>query len=250
MSQIRGANVLVTGGANGIGKLMGLKCLQEGAANLIIWDINEDNLQKTARDFSSKGYKNVHTFVVDVSNTDDIEKSATEVLLEIGNIDILFNNAGIVAGKKSFWEHTAKDIDKTLSINVSGVMNVTRVFIQDMIKQRKGHIINIASASGLIPLPKGSVYASSKWAVLGWSESLRMEFELEGKDLHVTTVCPSFIDTGMFKGVKAPILFPLLQPEDVTNKIIKAVKNNDAMLLMPENVNIVPFERSFPGKNI
>ena len=126
---------MVTGGANGIGKLMGLKCLQEGAANLIIWDINEDNLQKTARDFSSKGYKNVHTFVVDVSNTDDIEKSATEVLLEIGNIDILFNNAGIVAGKKSFWEHTAKDIEKTLSINVSGVMNVTRVFIQDMIKQ-------------------------------------------------------------------------------------------------------------------
>jgi all-trans-retinol dehydrogenase (NAD+) len=249
MSQIRGTNVLVTGGANGIGKLMGLKCLQEGAANLIIWDINEDNLQKTARDFSSKGYKNVHTFVVDVSNTDDIEKSATEVLLEIGNIDILFNNAGIVAGKKSFWEHTAKDIEKTLSINVSGVMNVTRVFIQDMIKQRKGHIINIASASGLIPLPKGSVYASSKWAVLGWSESLRMEFELEGKDLHVTTVCPSFIDTGMFKGVKAPILFPLLQPEDVTNKIIKAVKNNDAMLLMPENVNIVPFLKGvFPTK--
>jgi all-trans-retinol dehydrogenase (NAD+) len=112
MSQIRGTNVLVTGGANGIGKLMGLKCLQEGAANLIIWDINEDNLQKTARDFSSKGYKNVHTFVVDVSNTDDIEKSATEVLLEIGNIDILFNNAGIVAGKKSFWEHTQKTLRK------------------------------------------------------------------------------------------------------------------------------------------
>jgi all-trans-retinol dehydrogenase (NAD+) len=170
-------------------------------------------------------------------------------LLEIGNVDMLFNNAGIVAGKKSFWEHTAKDIEKTLSINISGVMNVTRVFIQDMIKQRKGHIINIASASGLIPLPKGSVYASSKWAVLGWSESLRMEFELEGKDLHVTTVCPSFIDTGMFKGVKAPLLFPLLQPDDVVTKIIKAVKNNDTILMMPENVNIVPFLKGvFSGK--
>lgn len=249
MSQIRGANVLVTGGANGIGKLMGLKCLQEGAANLIIWDINEENLQNTLKEFVSKGYKNVSTFVVDVSNVDDIEKSATEVLLEIGNIDILFNNAGIVAGKKSFWEHTAKDIEKTLNINVSGVMNVTRVFIQDMIKQGKGHIINIASASGLIPLPKGSVYASSKWAVLGWSESLRMEFEQEGKELHVTTICPSYIDTGMFKGVKAPLLFPLLQPEDVVNKIIKAVKNNVTLLMMPENVNIVPFLKGvFPNK--
>ena len=249
MSAIKNTNVLITGGANGIGKLMGLKCLQEGAANLIIWDINEENLLKTQTEFASKGYKNVFTFVVDVSNVDDIERNATEVLLEIGNIDILFNNAGIVAGKKSFWEHTAKDIEKTLSINISGVMNVTRVFIKDMIKQRRGHIINISSASGLIPLPKGSVYASSKWAVLGWSESLRMEFELEGKDLHVTTVCPSYIDTGMFKGVKAPLLFPLLQPDDVVTKITKAIKNNDAILMMPENVNIVPFLKGvFPAK--
>lgn len=241
MSQIRSANVLVTGGANGIGKLMGLKCLQEGAANLVIWDINEENLQKTAKEFSSKGYKNVHTFVVDVSNTDDIERAGTEVLLEIGNIDILINNAGIVAGKHSFWEYSAKDIDKTISINVSGVMHVTRVFLKDMIKQRKGHIVNISSASALIPLPKGSVYASSKWAVLGWSESLRMELEMEGGDLHVTTVCPSYIDTGMFKGVKAPLLFPLLQPDDIATKVIKAVKKNEILLMQPDNVNIVPF---------
>jgi short-subunit dehydrogenase len=240
MSEIRGANVLITGGANGIGKLMGLKCLQEGAANLIIWDINEENLQKTQKEFSSKGYKNIYTFVVDVANIDDIEKSATEVLLEIGNIDILFNNAGIVAGKQSFWEYTARDIDKTIQINIAGVMHVTRVFLNDMIKQRKGHIVNISSASALIPLPKGSVYAASKWAVLGWSESLRMELEKEGKDFHVTTICPSYIDTGMFKGVKAPMLFPLLQPEDITAKIIRAVKKNEIMLMQPDNVNIVP----------
>ncbi len=249
MSQIRGANVLVTGGANGIGKLMALKCLQEGAANLIIWDINEENLHKTQKEFSSKGYKNVHTFVVDVSHTHDIEKSATEVLLEIGNVDILINNAGIVAGKHSFWEYSAKDIDKTISINVNGVMHVTRVFLKDMIKQRKGHVVNIASASALIPLPKGSVYASSKWAVLGWSESLRMELEMEGPDLHVTTVCPSYIDTGMFKGVKAPLLFPLLQPDDISTKVIKAIRKNDILLMEPENVNIVPFLKGvFPTR--
>lgn len=249
MSQIRGANVLVTGGANGIGKLMGLKCLQEGAANLVIWDINEENLGKTQKEFSAKGYKNVSTFVIDVASVNDIEKSATEVLLEIGNIDILFNNAGIVAGKQSFWEYSARDIDKTLDINIAGVMHVTRVFIQDMIKQKKGHIINISSASALIPLPKGSVYASSKWAILGWGESLRMELEQEGGDLHVTTVCPSFIDTGMFKGVKAPLLFPLLQPDDITEKIIKAVKTNRSMLMQPDNVNIVPVLKGiFPAK--
>ncbi len=241
MSQIRGTNVLVTGGANGIGKLMGLKCLQEGAANLIIWDINEENLIKTQKEFSSKGYKNVSTFVVDVANVGDIERAATEVLLDIGNIDILFNNAGIVAGKQSFWEYSAREIEKTIAINVNGVMHVTRVFLKDMIKQRKGHVVNIASASSFISLPKGSVYASSKWAVFGWSESLRLELEDEGGDLHVTTVCPSYIDTGMFKGVKAPLLFPLLQPEDSANKIIAAVKKNEIILLLPERANIVPF---------
>ena len=240
MSEIRGTNVLVTGGANGIGKLMGLKCLQEGAAKLVIWDINEENLHKTQKEFSSKGYKNITTFVVDVSNVDDIEKAATEVLLEIGNIDILFNNAGIVAGKQSFWEYSARDIEKTIAINVNGVMHVTRVFLKDMINQRRGHIVNIASASSFIPLPHGSIYASSKWAVFGWSESLRLELEEEGGDLHVTTVCPSYIDTGMFKGVKAPMLFPLLEPEDTVNKIIQSLKKNDILLLLPETLNIVP----------
>ncbi|HQV79244.1 MAG TPA: SDR family NAD(P)-dependent oxidoreductase [Chitinophagales bacterium] len=240
MSQIRGANVLITGGANGIGKLMGLKCLQEGASHLVIWDINKENLYKTQKEFSAKGYKNVSTFVIDVANVDDIERAATEVLLEIGNIDILFNNAGIVAGKQSFWDYSVRDIEKTIAINVTGVMHVSRVFLKDMIKQRKGHVVNIASASSFISLPKGSVYASSKWAVFGWSESLRLELEEEGSDLHVTTVCPSYIDTGMFKGVKSPLLFPLLQPEDVSNRVVTAVKKNEIILLLPERMGIVP----------
>lgn len=240
MSAIKGANVLITGGANGIGKLMGQKCLQEGCANLIIWDINEPNLAKTRREFEGKGYKHIHTYAVDVSNTDDIERAATEVLLEIGNVDILVNNAGIVPGSRSFANHSVRDIEKTLAINVHGVMHVTRVFLNDMIAQRRGHIINIASASSLIGLPDGSVYAASKWAVYGWSESLRLELEREGGDLHVLTVCPSYIDTGMFKGVKAPLLFPLLQPEDITTRIIKAIKRNDLVLRAPDNVNIVP----------
>ncbi len=240
MSEIRGTNVLVTGGANGIGKLMALKCLQEGAANLVIWDINEENLRKTQKEFSSKGYKNITTFVVDVANVDDIERAATEVLLEIGNIDILFNNAGIVAGKQTFWEYSARDIEKTIAVNVNGVMHVTRVFLKDMINQRRGHIVNIASASSYIPLPHGSVYASSKWAVLGWSESLRLELEEEGGDLHVTTVCPSYIDTGMFKGVKAPLFFPLLEPEETANRVIQSLKKNEIILILPDTLNLLP----------
>lgn len=249
MSKIKNANVLVTGGANGIGKIMSLKALQEGCATLVIWDINEDNLQKTQEEFVNKGFKNVHTFVVDVSDVNDIESAATKVLLDIGNIDILFNNAGVVAGKKYFWEYSEREIEKTININVNGVMHVTRVFIKDMIKQNKGHIINIASASSLISLPKGSVYASSKWAVLGWSESLRKELEQAKTKVHVTTICPSYIDTGMFKGVKAPFLFPLLKPDEIVDKTFKAIKNDVAILMEPGNLSLVPmFKGILPAK--
>ncbi|HUH72949.1 MAG TPA: SDR family oxidoreductase [Chitinophagales bacterium] len=240
MSQIKNSNVLITGGAQGIGKLLGEKCLREGAKNLIIWDINPVNIDQTLADFNHKGYKNVHAFRVDVSDNNEIEKAATEVLLEIGNVDILFNNAGIVVGKM-FWEHTAEEIDRTIQINLNGVLHTTRVFIKEMIQQKRGHVINIASASGMISNKKMSAYLASKWAVKGWSDSLRMELESLGGDLHVTTVCPSYINTGMFKGVKAPFLFPLLEPEDITDQIIRAVKKNQIFLLAPSALNLIPF---------
>lgn len=248
MSKIKGANVLITGGGLGIGRMLGEKCLREGAANLIIWDINETNIEQTVKDFKRKGYDNVHSFVVDVSDINDVERAATEVLLEIGNIDILVNNAGIVVGKM-FWEHSAADIERTMDINVNGVMHTTRVFIKEMINQKKGHVVNIASASSYISNKKMSVYLASKWAVKGWSDSLRMELESLGGDLHVTTVCPSYINTGMFEGVKAPLLFPLLEPEDITDQIIRGIKNNEIFILAPFMLKTIPFLKGvFPTR--
>lgn len=241
MSRIKDANVLVTGGANGIGKLIGESCLLEGAAHLVIWDINEANMKDTVLEFSKKGFKNVSTFIVDVSDIDDIEKSATKVLLDVGNIDLLFNNAGIVAGKKRFWEHTREDIEKTMAINANGVMHVARVFLPDMLRQGHGHVINIASIAGVISNVNMAAYVASKWACIGFSESLRLELELEKGEFHVTTVTPSFIDTGMFKGVSAPLLFPLVKPADMVKQIIDGVKKDKIFVRAPDMVNIVPF---------
>ncbi|MCO5249540.1 MAG: SDR family oxidoreductase [Chitinophagales bacterium] len=239
MSKIKNANVLITGGAQGIGKLLGEKFLREGAGNLIIWDINDKNIEQTLNEFDNKGYQNVHAFNVDVSDVKDVERAATEVLLEIGNVDILINNAGIVVGKM-FWEHSMEEIDRVMQINVGGVLYTTRVFINEMIKQKRGHIVNIASAASFIRNRKMSIYLASKWAVKGWSDSLRLEVETLGGDLHVTTICPSYINTGMFKGVKAPLLTPLLEPEVITDAIIKAVKKNEVIVLKPDIVQLLP----------
>jgi len=241
MSKIKNRNVLVTGGAAGLGKLLGHKCLEKGAGSLVIWDLNEDVLYKTAAEFQAEGY-DVHPYLVDVTDTVSVEATAAEVLEKLGTIDILFNNAGVVVGK-DFEEHSAKDIDLTMQVNVTACMHVTRVLLPEMIRRERGHIINIASAAGLIPNPKMSVYVASKWAIVGWSESLRIELEKAYNDMHVTTVMPGYIDTGMFEGVTPPLLMPMLKPNEITRKIIRAVRNNDVFVQEPWIVKITPMLR-------
>lgn len=241
MTQISNRTVLITGGAQGIGKLLAQRCLEEKAHKVILWDINERNLEKTEQEFHKKGW-DVATYVVDVASLEDIQTAAEEVRNTHGTVDILFNNAGIVVGKP-FHEHTHREVDKTIDINVSGVMHVALEFINGMIEQQEGHIINIASAAGLMANPNMSVYAASKWAVVGWSESVRIEMERAKAGVHVTTVMPGYIDTGMFDGVKSPMLTPVLQPEFIVERIIEAVKNNEIVLQEPFMVRSVPLLR-------
>lgn len=241
MTQLRNSTILITGGASGIGKLMGLMSLQRGAKQLIIWDINRQNLQQVTVEMKAKGYQ-VLPYEVDVADTAAVEEAAKQVLQETGPPDILINNAGIVVGKV-FAAHSYADITSTLNINVLGVMAVTRAFLPDMIQRGTGHIVNIASAASLIANPRMSVYAASKWAVLGWSESLRLELEAMKLDLHVTTVTPSYINTGMFAGAKAPLLTPILQPEEVADATLKAIEKNKIMLRKPSLVHVIPLLR-------
>jgi len=238
MSQINGTTVLITGGASGIGKLMGEYCLQEGAKRLIIWDIDRKKTDELAAALISKGYE-VHTYNTDVSNPDEIVMASADIRQKFGGIDILFNNAGVIVGKE-FVHHTHRDIDFTMSINANALMHVALEFIPGMIERKKGHIINIASAAGLIATPKMSVYVASKHAVVGWSESVRLELEAISKELHVTTVTPSYISTGMFEGVQSPVV-PILKPETAAKKIIAGVKKNKIYVRMPAIVYAVPF---------
>jgi all-trans-retinol dehydrogenase (NAD+) len=238
MSQLKDATVLITGGASGIGKLMGEICLQEGAKRLIIWDIDQKKTEEFASQLLSKGFE-VHTYHTDVSKADEIVKAATDMKQKFGGIDILFNNAGIIIGKE-FRHHTHMEIDITMRINADALMHVALEFIPGMIEKKKGHIINIASAAGLVTSPKMSVYVASKHAVVGWSESLRLELEPISKDLHVTTVTPSYINTGMFEGVRSPVV-PILKPETAARKIIAGVKKNKIFIRMPGIVYLVPF---------
>jgi len=238
MTKIKDRVILITGGAMGMGKLMAEKTLAKGAKKVVLWDINEEALNTTAATLASKGF-DVYPYIVDVSDAEDVTRSAKDVLETVGTVDILFNNAGIVVGK-SFVEHSVRDIDRSIGINVLGVMYVARAFMPAMIEQGYGHVINIASAAGMVANPNMSVYAASKWAVLGWSESVRLEMEDKHPDVHILTVTPSYINTGMFDGVKSPLLTPILQPDYVVDRILQGIEANEIMLRAPFMVNAIP----------
>ena len=109
----------------------------------------------------------------------------------------------------------------TYFINTLGPVALTHAFMSDFLSNTEAHIVNIASASGFVGLPYGSTYASSKWAMIGFSDSLRLEMLERGlKQVRVTTVCPSYIATGMFQGVKPPMMIPWLKPEVIVSMIL------------------------------
>lgn len=227
---IKGTNVLITGGASGIGRIMGRICLEKGASNLIVWDINQANIDKTEAELSdvkpaeagvSKGQ--IHSYIVNVSDPQAIKSAYEKVKSEVGEVDILVNCAGIVRGNNTFDKQTVQDIDMTMDINANAPMYVALAVLPDMLRRDRGHICNIASAAGMLGVPKLSVYCASKWAVIGWTESMRVELKQARSHVRVTSVAPYFINTGMFDGVNSKV-FPILDPEKTAAKIIRAVE--------------------------
>lgn len=227
---IKGTNVLITGGASGIGRIMGRICLEKGASNLIVWDINQANIDKIEAELSdvkpaeagvSKGQ--IHSYIVNVSDPQAIKSAYEKVKSEVGDVDILVNCAGIVRGNNTFDKQTVQDIDLTMDINANAPMYVALAVLPDMLRRDRGHICNIASAAGMLGVPKLSVYCASKWAVIGWTESMRVELKQARSHVRVTSVAPYFINTGMFDGVNSKV-FPILDPENTAAKIIRAVE--------------------------
>ncbi len=239
IESLSNATVLITGAAMGMGKMYANLAVQDHAAHVVLWDINAELLELAVAELSGKG-STIHSYVVDVSKLEDIEAAAEKVRNDVGTPDILINNAGIVRGKY-FWEHDQRsDIAVTMAINALALMHITREFLPAMIDGgRTSRIVNVASAAGLLANPRMSVYSSSKWAAIGWSDSLRLELKQAGHHhIKVTTFCPSYIKTGMFEGARGPLMTPLMEPAAVTERVWRAMKEGTPMLMMPWTVKL------------
>ena len=214
-SSAAGAVVVITGAARGMGELYARRAADEGAAAIALWDMDPDGLARLQFELEALGAR-VHSTTVDISDRVAVETAAARMLAEIGVPDILVNNAGIVRGKV-FWEHDSeRDIEATLRVNTLAPMWLTRALLPAMLEDaaRAKRILNIASAAGTLANPNMSVYAASKWAMIGWSDSLRLELErIPGGNVAVTTFLPSYVSTGMFSGARGPLLTPIMRPE-------------------------------------
>lgn len=227
--------VLITGGASGIGKLMTLELIQKGA-RLLVWDVNANGLMALVAECNAG--ERLKTVVVDLLNAQEIETQAQLEIDTSGGIDVLINNAGIVVGGL-FHEQKTSAVISTMRINSEAPMLLTHHFLKGMVSRKSGHVCTIASSAGLISNPGMAVYAGSKWAVTGWSDSLRLEMRQLNCNVGVTTVTPYYINTGMFDGVYS--LIPLLDPNKVAKKIIRGIEKNKAFVSMPWSVRFVRF---------
>ena len=201
---------------------MGRMVLEKGASELVIWDINQEALDATVKEFSHLG--KVSGFRADISSPESIDAAYAATKAVCPAIDILINCAGIITNNKLFAEQTDADINRTFDINTKGAMFVTLRVLKDMQARGKGYICNITSSAGMLALPKMALYTSSKWAAIGWSESLWLELHRTKSPVGLTTIAPYFINTGMFAGIKS--FFKIQDPEVVARKTVRAIENN------------------------
>ncbi|MUP47237.1 SDR family NAD(P)-dependent oxidoreductase [Gramella sp. BOM4] len=238
MTKFKNSTLLITGGASGIGLLMALKSLEQGAKNLVLLDRDEKALHSAKGKLTTEEDR-LLCLPVDISREDEVEEAIQKIIEKGWEVDILINNAGVVTGK-DFLEHTATDIERDMQVNSIAPMKLCLKLLPGMLKRGRGHIVNISSAASMLSNPGMSVYCASKWAMTGWSDSLRLEMERKKTGVRVLTVTPYYIDTGMFEGVRSPFI-PILTPEKAVKKIMKAVEHGRIILRMPGIVYILPF---------
>ncbi len=232
MTDIRGKRTLITGAASGLGEMLATELARAGA-NLVLWDIDEVGLHRVRNELVEAGY-HADAYTCDLADKNSIKSAAADTLSHSGPVDVLINNAGVVSGE-NLLDLSDKDIERTFDINALALFWTVRAFLPSMFERDSGHIVTIASAAGLAGAAKLTDYSASKHAAVGFDESLRHELRNQDSSIVTTVVCPYFIDTGMFDGAKTrfSFLLPILRPEKVVRRVIKAIRRDRRRLLMP-----------------
>jgi all-trans-retinol dehydrogenase (NAD+) len=246
MTQIAGRTVLVTGAGSGIGRRMARKLADRGA-RLVLWDIDLAAAERVAATLREESGRDAFVQRCDVADRGAVYAAAEAAEQSVGPIDVLVNNAGVVTGKP-FLECPDEDIELTIGVNTMALFWTTKAFLPGMIRRDRGHLVTVASSAGLVGVARLADYCASKWAAVGFDESLRVELRRIAPGVKTTVVCPYFIDTGMFEGARTrfPRLLPILKEERVAEAIVRAIERDRPRLVLPPFVRLTPLLKFFP----
>jgi short-subunit dehydrogenase len=234
---LTGKRVLITGAGHGLGRAIALELARAGAT-IVVTDREPDRVDAVVAEVKGLGADAVG-YPLDVTVPEQVAAARKQLHADRGPIDVLVNNAGIVAGGP-FLDVPLDRHVSTVAVNLTGVLTATHTFLPDLLSWPEARVVNIASASAIIALPRAASYAATKWAVLGFSESLREELKQAGhRHVRVCAICPSYIATGLFDGAKPPLLTWVLTPEAVARAVRRAVERGREFVLLPRSVRFL-----------
>ncbi|MEE9149883.1 MAG: SDR family NAD(P)-dependent oxidoreductase [Candidatus Tectomicrobia bacterium] len=225
---------VITGGASGIGRATALAMARRGA-DIVLADLNDLRLAETQREISALG-RNVAAVHCDVSSDQDVEQLAATALAQMGQVDIVFNNAGVIC--RGAWEALSiADWEWQFGINVLGVVRGIKAFLPHMLQRGSGYIINTGSVAGLFALTgEGAPYIASKFAVVGLSEALALYARQRG--IGVSVLCPGSVDTNLGETRRSIGMTPEREAADAA----QALTVQGSRLMTPEQVGEIVVE--------
>jgi NAD(P)-dependent dehydrogenase (short-subunit alcohol dehydrogenase family) len=236
---IAGRTVAITGGARGIGKATATALVAKGA-RIAIGDIDLELAEKTAAELGGK----VIALPLDVTDRSSFDNFLTEAERELGPLDVLINNAGIMPAGL-FIEEDDDSTRRQIDINVHGVITGSKLAIERMLPRKSGHIVNIASQAGKTGMPGIATYCASKHAVVGLSEAIRGELRDSG--IEVSCVMPAIVNTELTSGVKPARGVRNVEPHEVADAIVAALEEPKFDVPVPRSAqSITTFLKLFP----
>lgn len=229
---------LVTGAGHGIGNQLALQLSKLGA-KVVCWDINDKTAEKTAQQINRNG-GTAWAFKCDVSNREGVAAVAEQTRAIVGNVTMLFNNAGIMPCKP-FMSHTPEDVERVFRVNVFAQFWTLFEFWPDFLAQQKGHIVAMSSTAGVTGTPNLTAYCSSKFAIKGLMDALYLEHRemYPQSQIQMTTIHPFTVNTGLAKRptTRFANLIPISEPEAAAKTIIEAVQRNELNVFVPTHLS-------------
>ncbi|MEY8347679.1 SDR family oxidoreductase [Bacillus cereus] len=242
--------IVITGASSGIGEQVAMQVAAEGAIPVLIAR-TEEKLKRLTEKIKTTYNTHCYYYVLDVSKESEVETVFARILQDIGQIDILVNNAGFGIFK-TFEEAAMTEVKEMFEVNVFGLVACTKAVLPHMLERNSGQIVNVASLAGKIATPKSSAYAASKHAVLGFTNSLRME--LSNTNIYVTAINPGPIDTNFFDIADQSGTYVknmgryMLKPTYVAEQIVKVMQTKKREVNLPKWMSMGPkIFALFPG---